>query len=130
MKILISLFAIALASVLVVSATMGAETLVPGAEAQKAQPAGGAAPSRGKARLSAMSFTPLALRGTGFKARENVTVKVMDGVMKKTRRVRASGTGSFVVRVALGADTCSGFTVVAVGDRGSRTGFQFSQFVC
>lgn len=130
MKILVALLTIALAAVLVVSATMGAETLVPGGEAQKQKPVGGLAPSRGKARLTPMSFTPLALRGTGFKPSENVTVKVMDGLMKKTRRARANGSGAFVVRMPAGAERCNGMTVDAVGDKGSRASFQYSEFVC
>jgi hypothetical protein len=125
MKILLALAAFALAAVLLVSATMGAETLVPGGESKKKTPVGGVA-SNGKARLLPTSFAPLALKGTGFKSGENVTVKV-DGV---TKRVRASSNGSFAVRLSTRVDRCNGMTVSALGDKGSRTSFQFAELLC
>lgn len=129
MKILVALLAIALAAVLVVSATMGAETLVPGGESAKKKPRGSIAQS-GKARLLPTSFAPLALKGTGFKPGEKVTVKVLDGATKATRRARADASGSFVVRLASRFDRCNGMTVTAVGDKGSRTSFQFAELLC
>lgn len=129
MRILLALIAVAITAVLVVSATMGAETLVPGGESSKVKPRGGAATS-GKARIVPMSFAPVvALRGTGFKPGENVTVTVVS-TTKATRRAHASGSGSFVVRLAASFDRCNGMTVNAVGDKGSRTSFQFSELLC
>jgi hypothetical protein len=128
MKILLVLAAVAAAAVLVVSATMGAGTLVPGGESSKIKPRTGVA-TNGKARIQPTSFAPLALKGTGFRPGENVTVTVV-ATTKATRRVRASGSGSFAVRLATGFDRCNGLTVSAVGDKGSRTSFQFSQLLC
>jgi hypothetical protein len=129
MKILVAFLAIAVAAVLVVSATMGAETLVPGGESTKKKPRGGLAMS-GKARLLPTSSALPSLKGTGFKAGENVVVRVLGGTTKTTRRVRADGSGSFVVRLAAGFDRCNGMTVTAVGDKGSRTSFQFAELLC
>ena len=128
MKILLALVVVAVAAVLVVSATMGADTLVPGGGSSKTMPKGGSG-SNGKAALKAMSFTPLVLRGTGFRAGENVKVKLLDGPVQ-TRQVKASTTGAFTVRMAAQLTQCKGLTVSAVGDKGSRAGFQFSQFAC
>jgi hypothetical protein len=129
MKILVALVAFAAAAVLAVSATMGAETLVPGGESAKKKPRGGMA-SSGKARLLPTKLAPLALKGTGFKPGENVTVKVAGGAGKTTRRVTADPSGSFVVRLATRFDRCNGMTVPAVGDKGSRTSFQFAELLC
>ena len=60
------------------------------------------------------------VRGTGFKAGEHVRV-AGHGPGMATKRMTAGGTGAFTVRFAdsVGA-RCTGFTVVATGDRGSR----------
>src|SRR5688572_13250593 len=125
MKILLALAAFALAAVLVVSATMGAETLVPGGESKKQTPVGGVA-SNGKARLLPAGFAPPTLKGTGFKPGENVTVKV-DAV---TKRVRADSNGSFSVRLSNRFDRCNGMRASAVGDKGSKASFQFAELLC
>jgi hypothetical protein len=125
MRILLALAAFALVAVLVVSATMGAETLVPGGESKKRTPVGGAT-SNGKARLLPTGFAPPTLKGTGFKPGENVTIKV-DAV---TKRVRADSSGSFAVRMSSSFDRCNGMTATAVGDKGSRTSFQFAELLC
>lgn len=129
MKILLALAAVALGAVLVVSATMGADTLVPGGDSAKKKPAGGLAPTPGKARLLPASLSPPSLKGTGFKPGEHVTVKIVDG-SKATRRATADGSGSFVVRMPARIDRCNGMTVVAVGDKGTRTAFQFAELLC
>jgi hypothetical protein len=130
MKILLTLAAFVLVAVLVVSATMGAETLVPGGESNKKTPVGGLAPSSGKARILPTGFAPPSLKGTGFKPGEDVTVKVVGGSSKATRRARANGSGSFTVRLGMPADRCNGMTVTAVGDKGSRASFQFAELLC
>ena len=129
MKILLALAAIVIAAALVVSATMGAETLVPGGDSAKEQPRGGVGPSSGKAQLMLSSLAPPSLKGTGFKPSENVTVKIVDGP-KATRRVKASASGSFTVRLPARTDRCKGMTAIAVGDKGSRAGFQFAEVMC
>jgi hypothetical protein len=129
MKILLALAAFALAAVLVVSATMGAETLVPGGDDGKKKPAGGFAPSSGKPSLMPMGFAPPTLKGTGFRPGENVTVTIVDGV-KATRRAKANSAGSFVVQLPTRTDRCNGMTAMAVGDKGSRTSFQLAEVMC
>jgi hypothetical protein len=128
MKILLAVAAFALAAVLVVSATMGAETLVPGDDtAKKRAPVGGVAAGGGKARI--LPAGPQTLKGTGFKPGENVTVRVTGGAAV-TKRVRASSTGSFTLALPVRIDPCNGISVTAVGDKGSRTSFQISHLLC
>jgi hypothetical protein len=126
MKIALVLLGFALAAVLVVSATMGAETLVPGGESTKKLPRGAMA-TNGKARLLPVGFSPMTLKGTGFKPGENVTVEVEGG---KTKRVQASASGAFTVRFPSRVDRCQGMTASAVGDKGSRAAFQHAEVMC
>jgi hypothetical protein len=127
MKIAIALIGIALAAVLVVSATMGAETLVPGGESRTSKVPGGEIKTNGKARLMPMGFAPPTLKGTNFKPGENVTVR-LEGL--KTKRVQANDSGAFVVRFPSRVDRCNGMTATAVGDKGSRAAFQLAEFMC
>jgi hypothetical protein len=126
MKITIALIGIALAAVLVVSATMGAGTLVPGGESTTKVPRGAVA-TNGKARLTPVSFAPPTLKGTNFKPGENVKV-VVEGI--KTKRVQASSSGAFTVRFPSRVDRCHGMTASAVGDKGSRAAFQLAELMC
>ena len=128
MKILLALAAFALAAALIVSATMGAGSLVPGGEDKKKTPTGGLA-TNGKARILPTRLTPPAVKGTGFKPGENVTVKIVDGPVT-TKRVRADSNGSFTVSLGGRVDRCGGMTVTAVGDQGSRTSFQLAHLLC
>jgi hypothetical protein len=124
MKIAIALIGIALAAVLIVSATMGAGTLVPGGETKKTPR--GAIQSSGKAQLLPAGFAPAALKGTGFRPGENVTVEV-EG---RTKRVQADAAGAFTVRFPNRFDRCHGMTASAVGDKGSRAAFQLAELMC
>jgi hypothetical protein len=131
MKILLALIAVGIVAVLAVSATMGAGTLVPGGDSsveKKSPPFGVTA--NGKARLLPMSFASGTFKGVGFKAGENVTVRALEQGRKATKRVRADARGSFTVRLGLRTDRCNGMTVTAVGDKGSRTSFNFAQLLC
>lgn len=132
MKIAFAILGIALAAALVVSATMGAETLVPGngGSADKNTPRGTVAGQKGKPRILAAGLSPLVIKGTGFVAGENVTVRMVDGAVKAKRVTKASAQGAFTVRLAIPANRCNGMTVTAVGDKGSRTSFQFAEFLC
>jgi hypothetical protein len=132
MKILLALAAVAIVAVLAVSATMGAGTLVPGGDntAEPQQKPRVGIPAKGKARLLPISFASGAFKGVGFKSGENVTVKVVDALRKATKRVKADSRGSFIVRLGLRVDQCAGMTVIAVGDKGSRTSLNFSQLLC
>lgn len=134
MKIAVALIGIALTAALVVSATMGAGTLVPGEESTTTPPPPpsttklprGEVMPNGKARLVPVGFAPPTLKGAGFRPGENVTVD-LDG---KKKKVKASPSGTFTVRYPSRVDRCHGMTASAVGDKGSRTGFQLSEFMC
>jgi hypothetical protein len=126
MKIAIALIGIALAAVLVVSATMGAGTLVPGGESTKKAPRGAIA-TNGKARLMPVSFAPATLKGTSFRPGENVRVE-LEGI--KTKNVQANSAGAFTVRFPSRADRCHGMSASAVGDKGSRASFQLAELMC
>jgi hypothetical protein len=130
MKILLVLAAIVLAAALVVSATMGAETLVPGGDSAKKQPRGSMTVYTGKARVLPAGLSPPAVKGSGFKPGENVTVRLVDGAAKATRRVKADSKGAFLVRLQNDYDRCNGMTVIAVGDKGSKATFQLSELLC
>jgi hypothetical protein len=80
--------------------------------------------SAGRARLVPVSQNPLRVKGTGFRPREQVKLKVVDTAVR--RLVTASSGGSFVVGFR-GLDTCNGVTVKATGSRGSRASFNLSQ---
>jgi len=66
----------------------------------------------------------LTLRGIGFKPGERVRITFV-GKTRAVRKKTATARGSFVVRFA-GADPnrCAGFTVTAIGNRGSRASFK------
>ena len=132
MKILISLAAIAAAAALIVSATMGAETLVPGgsSDADKNTPRGTVAGQKGTPRILATRLSPVVIKGTGFAPGENVTVRMVDGAARTKRVTKASTQGAFTVRLKTASNRCNGMTVTAVGDKGSRTAFQLAEFLC
>jgi hypothetical protein len=130
MKILLALLVIAVAAVLVVSATLGAGTLVPGGGGPGKPPGRVGGGPTGGAQLVPVGSTPLTLKGIGFKAGETVTVRSTDNPVESRRTVKASGNGSFVVRLGRSVDRCNGGTIVATGDRGSRTGFNFAPTLC
>jgi hypothetical protein len=130
MKILLVLGALVLAAALIVSATMGAGTLVPGGSGDdKQMPRGTVAGQKGKPRILAVSLSPLVIKGTGFVPGEHVIVKIIDGPKAK-RRTTADAQGAFTVRVPTRFDRCNGMTVSAVGDKGSKTGFALAEFLC
>jgi hypothetical protein len=73
---------------------------------------------------------PFRVRGSGFRARERVRVRVTPtGHAGITRRVRATGRGTFVLAFA-GIQACGGVEGVAAGSRGSHASFQFSSVTC
>lgn len=80
--------------------------------------------SSGRAALSLKSVRPLIVAGRGFKAGELVRLTGAG-----TKRVVASRTGSFSVRLAY-RDPCGGLTIAAVGSKGSRAGFNVSHLLC
>jgi hypothetical protein len=72
----------------------------------------------------------MVLKGSSFVPGENVRVTISEAGPQKTRRVKADRLGAFLVRFKGGYDRCGGMTVTAVGDRGSKTGFQLSNVMC
>jgi hypothetical protein len=81
--------------------------------------------TRGTATLTVKTLQPVAtIVGTGFKPHENVRLM---GVT--TKRVRASATGRFTVRIR-GADPCNGISISAVGAKGSHASLNYSQLLC
>jgi hypothetical protein len=63
---------------------------------------------------------PLRVAGSHFRARERVRVTVTVSAKGSTRKVRASGKGSFMAVFSIGAGRCSEVRVIAVGSGGSR----------
>jgi len=94
-------------------------------------PAGpGADPARHRATIRPLAGDPFRVRGFGFRARERVRVTITPtGGEALTRRVRASGRGTFVLAFS-GVQSCGGVEGVAAGTRGSHASFQFSTFTC
>jgi ABC-type sugar transport system substrate-binding protein len=83
-----------------------------------------------RALLMPVGSNPFRVRGSGFRAREAVRVTITPtGKRGITRRVRASGRGTFTLAFA-GIDSCGGVHGVAAGARGSRASFQFSSIMC
>jgi multidrug efflux pump subunit AcrA (membrane-fusion protein) len=80
--------------------------------------AGASSSQRPSLRLAQM--VPLRIAGSHFRAHERVRVTATVSAMSRTRRVRASGKGSFVVVFAIGAGRCSEVRVIAVGGGGIR----------
>ncbi len=82
------------------------------------------APIAGRATLSIKSMRPVVVAGRGFRSGESVRVSGIG-----TKRVRASSAGTFTVNLGGATDRC-GFTLVAIGSRGSRASLNFSQLLC
>lgn len=93
----------------------------------------GAASSGQTARpqLRLMDDAPFTLRGTGFKVSEHVRLVARTPALA-TRQVTAGSAGGFMVRFA-GAQAgyaCTGLTVSAVGDKGSRASYKRPPEAC
>jgi hypothetical protein len=73
------------------------------------------------ARLTLVGARPVAVRGTGFHARERVrvTVRQADG-RQRVRRVTASRAGTFKLTFPGAPPPCGGWSASATGSRGSR----------
>jgi hypothetical protein len=80
--------------------------------------------------LRVMDTDVAMVRGTGFKAHEHVRLVVGDG----RRRVLLTTTGSgggFTMRIAtMNIGACTGFSITATGDRGSRAVYKRAPGVC
>ena len=80
--------------------------------------------------LRLLDASPLAFRGTGFKAHEHVRVSVYAG-SRATKRTTAGLRGRFTIRfVGLDPNACTGFSAVAIGSEGSRASFKRAPGMC
>jgi len=80
--------------------------------------------------LRLVDASPVAFRGTGFKAHERVRVSVYAGT-PATRRTSAGLRGRSTVRFAgLDRNACAGFSAVADGNEGSRASFKRAPGMC
>ena len=74
--------------------------------------------------LRLVSYSPVTIRGAGFRAREHVRIVVVSRT-RVVKRVIASAAGAFVVRVpGADANACPAFAASATGDLGSRASFK------
>ena len=76
--------------------------------------------SKRHAALRLVKPAPLQVVGSHFVTRERVRVTASADSNSVSKRVRASESGTFTVRFAVGAGHCAGLRVVAVGTGGSR----------
>jgi hypothetical protein len=72
---------------------------------------------------------PLTIRGTHFRAGERVRVTAIS-LGSATRRTSAGPGGSFVMRLAIKYNRCSGLTVIARGNKGSRAAIKRPAMDC
>lgn len=80
-----------------------------------------------KTRVWISAQSPLAVRGSGFKVQEHVTVTVSAPGERFVRKVTATAAGSVVARwsgSATGLDGCVIVLVKAIGDRGSAAAWR------
>jgi hypothetical protein len=103
--------------------------------AAAATAAGGAgAPSTAQstpARLRLVDSDPVTVRATGFKAYEHARVSVLVGERLVRRAATAGPAGAFTMRLrGVDANACTGFSVIASGDRGSHATYKRAPGVC
>lgn len=72
---------------------------------------------------------PLTVRGTHFRPGESVRITAIS-LGSVTRRTSAGPGGSFVMRLAIKYNRCSGLTVVARGSKGSRAAIKRPAMDC
>ena len=72
-------------------------------------------------RLTVMSGSQFAVRGTAFHAQEHVLVVVNAAGQRGSKRVSAGSGGGFVARFpSIDIGSCAAYIVRATGDRGSH----------
>lgn len=93
-------------------------------------PASAQAIRQGHVRL--IAFSPAVVHGSGFYARERVTVTVRSASATMTSSVMSTTGGAFTMRFkrALPVGGCQGIVVTAVGARGDRAGWKSAPRVC
>ena len=85
-----------------------------------------------KASLEIVSVDPLRVAGAGFRVYERVRVTAWVDGRRTTARARAGRRGAFQLRIArsTGGMCRSSVTIVAVGNRGSRTTVALANVMC
>jgi hypothetical protein len=73
-----------------------------------------------QASLRVAHLAPLAVTGHGFKGREQVRLVLTARGATWKKAARAGSTGSFTASFPVRVGHCTGFTVQAIGSRGSR----------
>ncbi|HST15329.1 MAG TPA: hypothetical protein VLJ44_10825 [Gaiellaceae bacterium] len=93
-------------------------------------PASAQAIRHGHVRLIGMS--PAVVRGSGFYARERVTVTVRRGSTVMRKSVISTRGGAFTLRFArdVPAPGCQGLAISAVGAKGDRADWKTAPAVC
>ena len=87
-----------------------------------------APPTGSKPALRLLDSSPLAVKGSSFRAGERVQVVTSTGALV---RVRAGSRGGFVARFpTVLVDPCNGVVVNALGSRGSRASFKLPARQC
>jgi hypothetical protein len=82
------------------------------------------------ARLRLVDTDPVTLRATGFRPHEHVRITVFPRD-QLVRRVTAGSGGSFTMRLpGVDLNNCTGFSVTATGNEGSRATFKRAPGVC
>jgi hypothetical protein len=76
--------------------------------------------AKGRAKLVLVDTHPVVVAGRGFAPAERVTLRTTLNGRRITKRVTASRTGRFTVRLAAEDAECTPLAVSAVGREGSR----------
>jgi hypothetical protein len=116
---------------LAVAFLAAAALVAPPAAPAAPDPTTGAAAAPRRASLLPSNGDPFRVRGSGFRRRERVRVTVtpIGATTGRTRRVRASARGTFVLAFP-GVEPCRGVRGKAVGSRGSRASFVLNSVTC
>jgi hypothetical protein len=83
------------------------------------------------AQLRLIDTDPVTLRASGFKAYEHARLSVSDGKRLMQRSATAGSGGGFTMRLpGVDANSCTGFSVTVIGDRGSRATYKRAPGMC
>ena len=90
----------------------------------------GAGQTAAKPQLQLMESAVPTVRGSGFRARERVRL-VLHAPGLVTRNTTAGTGGGFTMRLAgLNPNSCTGFSITATGDHGSRATLKRAPGMC
>jgi hypothetical protein len=80
----------------------------------------GAKAATGRANLIVVDNQPLRVRGSGFKAREQVRVTAAVETRTAAAMTNADGSGAFTVKLRIALNRCQPLVLKAVGTLGTR----------